>query len=67
MARKFVCDICGENVNEDTPKTIGNYDSCDICHELYEWSIGDNDNLKALITSIKMRKARLGTTRNKPE
>ena len=67
MARKFLCDICNEGVNESEPKTIGEVDACDACAELFAWAMGDIENIKALITSIKMRKSRLGIPKKKPE
>jgi hypothetical protein len=67
MARKFLCDICNEDVNESQPKTIGEVDACDACAELFVWAMSDIENIKALITSIKMRKARLGIPKSKKE
>jgi hypothetical protein len=67
MARKFLCDICNEDVNESQPKTIGEVDACDACAELYDWGTCNKENLKALITSIKMRKSRLGVPKVKKE
>ena len=72
MATITICDITGERINEEKPKKllVGyyaddneestiHYEVSDEIYELFKWVWDSPDNIKALFTSIKKRKAGL--------
>ena len=72
MATIRICDITEERMNEKEPKKIvvgyhveddnapdKCYEVSDEIYELFKWVWDSEDNIKALFTSIKKRKAGL--------